>query len=544
MAEILGTQHKIVQSDNGGTITTTDGKTYQKIGNFFGYAGMPIFTHDNICYGNLVSGGGGGSAALPSVNYLFFNPYSTDTMKPGIYGFYKSFSKPVFVCDAEHKALFIGANNAYQGTNDYSSSGIGELEHVKEISSGKEIVSSWPDNYSIYETGEYRPNLDQCVASNGDYLELTAGANLIPNAISRVFLFRNGKIVDYFITEKKYGYVTDLCGASKIAHVNEDGSYQFFCSGISDTHNNFSDYGDKPDEYSHMIERAKIIFPPTPPVGANVYKDEDDGKFHLYKDTNSGTEEIFATSSIDEICSYTDPSGRKPFSDCYFALYEFVNYSEEIWWKCDSAKKGEREKIAYYVDERRYYECETISDELPIGGAEKSLSCSYHDYDVKRNGKTIPVYSTYAIYRNDDTGFYERYWFCTEKYNNHPLHKEEVPHNRYGYKNGSADIRIGTDLSGKPIMMTCYFDVHRGVNDVKYTCCGYTTDSYIKNAVQISANLYALLTGEGIIVVNAKTGEHRKSFDGDVCYYNTRLIKTSRNVINTIKRVLPKKGGD
>lgn len=66
MAEILGTQHKIVQSDNGGTITTTDGKTYQKIGNFFGYAGMPIFTHDNICYGNLVTGGGGGSAMLTS----------------------------------------------------------------------------------------------------------------------------------------------------------------------------------------------------------------------------------------------------------------------------------------------------------------------------------------------------------------------------------------------------------------------------------------------------------------------------------------------
>ena len=533
-----------VASVNGLTVTTTQGYTLTRIGNKSLREGDTIYTDGKYVYG-MEGNGGKQLPMLPSVNYLFFNPYSTDTMKPGIYGFYKSFSKPVFVCDAERKALFIGANNAYQGTNNWGSGVNTGLEHVKEISSEKEIISSYPDTWGVYPSGLYRPGLDQCVASNGDYLELRAGADYIPNTSSRVILFRNGEIVDYFITQKKYGYVTDLCGASNIAHVNEDGSYQFFCSGISDRHNNFSDYGDKPDEYSHIIERAKIIFPPTPPVGANVYKDEDDGKFHLYKDTNSGTEEIFATSSIDEICSYTDPSGRKPFSDCYFALYEFISYSEEVLWKCDSAKKGEREKIAYYINESLHYECNPISNELPIDGAKKRLICCYNDYDVRRNGISVPTYETYAIYENTDTGFFERYWFCTEKYNKFPLDKDDIDHINYGHKNGSADMRIGTDLSGKPIMMTCYFDMSEYfMSHIKYTCCGYTSDSFIKNAVQISEYRYALLTGEGIIVVNTKTGEHRKSFDGDVCYYNTRLVKTSRNVINTIKRVLPKKGGD
>ena len=204
---------------------------------------------------------------------------------------------------------------------------------------------------------------------------------------------------------------------------------------------------------------------------------------------------------------------------------------------------NKREKIAYYINESRNYICEPCSDELPIDGAEKRLTCSYHEYDKKRNGKTVPIYTTSAIYENNDTGFFKRYWFCTEKYNDNPLSREPVSYIRHSYKNGSSNIRVGTDLSGNPIVMTCYFDMYRDfVSDVTYTCCGYTTDSYIKHAVQISGNLYALLLGDGIILVNKATGKYRKAFDGNVCYYNTRLVKTSRKVINTIKRVLPKKG--
>lgn|GEM_PF-6756855 len=78
----LGAQHKIVASDDGATVTTTDGSSYKKIGNFWGYPGMSLYTHDDICYGNLETGGGAGTGIRSKSGIPVINQY--DSSKNGI----------------------------------------------------------------------------------------------------------------------------------------------------------------------------------------------------------------------------------------------------------------------------------------------------------------------------------------------------------------------------------------------------------------------------------------------------------------------------
>lgn len=78
----LGAQHKTVASDDGATVTTTDGGSYKKIGNFFGYPGMSLYTHDGICYGNLETGGGAGTGIRSKSGIPVINQY--DPSKNGI----------------------------------------------------------------------------------------------------------------------------------------------------------------------------------------------------------------------------------------------------------------------------------------------------------------------------------------------------------------------------------------------------------------------------------------------------------------------------
>lgn len=540
-----------VASVKGLTVTTTQGYTLTRIGNKSLREGDTIYTDGKYVYG-MEGSGGKQLPMLPSMNYLFFVPASPEKM--GIYGFYPSFNKPVFVCNAELKAIFMGANDAYQGTNKWNN-----LENVVNIASGKEIVSSYSDDYNVWTTGVNRPGLDQCVSRNGDYLELRAGqkktrvtnepfGTQFDQYLDSAILFKNGEIVDSPITSKWYGNNDDNC-APFWGHINEDGSYQCLCHGYLDRAfwdiNHNDDYCDMSEETwgENIVERKELKFPPTPPVGANALESKDDGKFHLYKDTESGTEEIFSASSIDAICAYKDSSGRKPFTDAYFALGEFKRYTENILWKYDSTI-GKREKISYTVTERRFYQCEPTSDELPINGATKRYILCYHENNVYRNGKYVPIYKNIAMYENTETGFWERYWFCTDEYNDYPLKRDDVYNHLYRYSTKPVDVQVGTDRNGNPIMMTYFEDDSVYPADITYTCCGYISDAPITNAVQINGNRYALLTSGGIVVVNKATGESKKVFNGGIGYYNTRLIKTSRNVINTIKRVLPKKGGD
>lgn len=217
MAEILGTQYKIVQSDNGGTITTTDGKTYQKIGNFFGYAGMPIFTHDNICYGNLVSGGGGGSAALPSVNYYYNVP------RTGIYGFDNSFTRPKRIAKTPFFYPFvIGNGGCWVGEQDlyYTNLLTGEKTGHIIDEFNKDIGSMFRG--SFYTGLSYNNYFDQSIDKNGNLIHSIpfqypfnlGGSNWLTFAIA---LLINGKIKsvkipihngDYFM-QAAYGYIYD-----------------------------------------------------------------------------------------------------------------------------------------------------------------------------------------------------------------------------------------------------------------------------------------------------------------------------------------------
>ncbi|WP_298461272.1 hypothetical protein [uncultured Mitsuokella sp.] len=546
----------VVASVNGLTVTTTQGYTLTRIGNKSLREGDTIYTDGKYVYG-MEGSGGKQLPMLPySVNYLFFNPYSTDTMKPGIYGFYKSFCKPVFVCDADYKPLFIGANNAYQGLDIYHRG----IEDVIEIGIGKKIESSFSNDYNVWSTGADRPGLDQCVSNDGYYLELRAGqvkqtviyepfGTTHEEYLAGAILLKNGEIVDASIIAKWYGDNEDNVSPI-MAHINDDGSYQCLCYGFLSNSsldiNHNSDYCDMPDDSNDIVEKQNVKFPPTPPVGANALESKDDGKFHLYRDTESGTEEVLATKSLNEICAYKDSSGRKPFDNVYFALCEFKSYSEYILFKYDS-NIGEREKVSYTVTERKYYNCSVLSDEPNIDGARKRYILSYNEKNVYRNGKYVPIYENIAIYENEETGFYERYWFCTDEYETYPLKRDEVYDYRYKYTTKPIDIQVGTDLYGNPIMMTYVEDNSVNPSDISYICCGFTSKSPIKNAIQISGNRYVLLIGaygndSGIVVVNKSTGEHRKAFDCGIGYFNTRLVKTSRNVINTIKRVLPKEG--
>lgn len=544
-----------VASVNGLTVTTAQGYTLTRIGNKSLREGDTIYTDGKYVYG-MEGNGGKQLPMLPSVNYLFFNPYSTDTMKPGIYGFYKSFNKPVFVCDAENQPIFIGANNAYQGLYTYHSG----IDDAVEIGTDKKIEADFSDDYNVWTTGTDRPGLDQCVSRDGDYLELRAGqvkqtvtnepfGSTFYQYLEGAILFKNGEVVDAPVIAKWYGNDDDNAGPFW-GHINDDGSYQCLCSGwltnsFYDINHN-KDYCDMPEDTQgeNVVERKKIEFPPTPPIGANALESEDDGKFHLYRKTNSGVDEVLATASISDIYAYTDSDGRKPFSDAYFALCEFKRYSETITWKYDS-RIGKREKISYNVSERKFYECMPKSDEQVEDGIEKSYTLCYHEKNIYRNGKYVPLYKTAAYYRNDATGFYLSYYFYTDEYDAYPLERDEVNNRSFKYEINPVDVQIGTDLSGNPIMMTVF-------GDGRYECCGFNTESPIKNAVQIDGNRYTLMIGgagkdSGIVVINKATGKYRKVYDASIygmCYYNTRLVKTSRNVINTIKRVLPKRGGD
>lgn len=547
-----------VASVNGLMVKTSQGYTLTRIGNKSLRKGDTIYTDGKYVYG-MEGSGGKQLPILPSVNYLFFNPYGIDGKNPGIYGFYRTFSKPVFVCKSPYRPIFIGVNNAYQEPLEYGTC------DVVEISSGKEITNTYSDDYNVWTTGIDRPGLDQCVSSNGDYMEIRAGqvkqtvtnepfGTQFTQSLGAAILFKNGEVVDSPVLAKWYGNNNDDCSPF-MAHINDDGSYQCLCHGNLDRSfweiNKNGDYCDMDEDTwgEDFVESKKVKFPPTPPVGANFYESKDDGKFHLYKRDKSGTKEVFASASIDAICAYKDSSGRVPFADAYFALEEFKRYGEEILWKYDSST-GKREKISYTVTERRFYQCVPRSDEPVEDGTVKSYILSLKDDKVYRNGAYVQTYTSTALYDNKETGLFERYWFCTEPYDSYPLKRDETYNYRYRYSSKPVDIQIGTDLSGKPIMMTYLEDNSvQPLSKRTYSCCGYTSKSPIKHAVHLGGSRYVLLIGSyvessGIMVVNSATGEHRKAFNGGLGYYNTRLTKSSRNLINTIKKVLPEKAGD
>lgn len=597
MAEMLGTQHKIVQSDNGSTITTTDGNTYQKIGNFFGYEGMSIFTHDNICYGNLVSGGSGGSAMLPSVNYLFFNPYSTDTMKPGIYGFYKSFNKPMFVCDTNNDIflLFMGRHSAYSETGDSYVSLLGINQTAYEVGkNNKQIGLTYynpnDDSITAYRNGISQYNLDTCVGNDDNLYDLQhVRFNQVPTHVygedggyttgedlAGVLLYKNGEIYDKKPLEEWYYNNSSHLLRMPWAHIREDGTYQclYLCYFTGDS-KPVDDYSELKSELPVITKTKRFTFPDGIPNGEEeycIYRRVSDPNTHRWGDKKL----VFSSSRLEDIYSFVD-GGRNPFGNIWFYDYDFISYTEWKIFLYDSRNKAKEAKTYWLLRNSRISKSKG-SLELNDNGKLKESGC--YSVDFYNGGYYKDSYGEYientVSYAFESNKIYQ-YIFNSVPYDRSTMpgdtSRTEIVHSG----DTDIDVEIGKDLKGNPINMT--LAIHNGWIH-KYKCLGYELDvpvregivlnpepindadigdlvshGYeIKSAEQVDANRYLLLTTEGIILINKKTGEYKNIFptpyqedrDPDawikyresLCKYNTRLLKSDSAVKSRIKKNL------
>lgn len=588
-----------VASVNGLTVTTTQGYTLTRIGNKSLRKGDTIYTDGKYVYG-MEGNGGKQLPMLPSVNYLFFNPYSTDTMKPGIYGFYKSFSKPVFVCDTNNDIflLFMGRHSAYSEFGDsYTSLSGSKLPFYEVGKNNKQIESTYydpnDDSITVYHNGISQYNLDTCVGNDGNLYELQhVEFNQVPTHVygedggyttgedlAGVVLYKNGEVYEKKPLEEWYYNNFSHLHLMPWAHIREDGTYQclYLCDFNGDS-KTVDDYPEFKSELPIITKTKRFTFPEGMVDGEKyyIYKRTSEPNHHGWSDKNL----VFSSSKLEDIYSFVD-GDFNPFGNIWFYDYDFISYVEYKIFLYDSRKKAKEAKTYWLLRNSRLSKS-LGSLELSDNSKLKESGCTSVSFYIDSGFKNL---STGIDFQENAVSYFfksnKNYQYIFRSLPYDPkmpgdTSKTEIVHSG----DTDIDVEIGTDSKGSPINMT--LAIHNGWVH-QYKCLGYELDvpvreaqgfesfiddTYIgdlvshgyeiKSVEQIDSNRYLLLTTEGVILINKKTGECKNIYptpfqddresDGwikyreSLCKYNTRLLKSDSIVKNRIKKNL--RGGD